>query len=206
MKLILIRHGETDLNKNGAFQGTSDMVLSDKGREQVQRLGERMKQIKIDRIISSPKKRAVETAAAIAQHHNLGIEIDDRLQEVDFGHWEGKVLWEMCRDGDEDAILYQNEKNFYPIPGEGSLNRARWRIGGFIDELKLSYWETDKTIVLVGHAAIFRMAMFHLLDMGNNFYRKFAPSNAGITVFQISKKSGARVVTFNDTSHLSDDW
>lgn len=206
MRLILIRHGETDLNKNGAFQGTSDLELSREGREQVRRLGERMKMVEIERIISSPKRRAYQTAMAVAKHHDIAVELDDRLMEVDFGDWEGKVLGEMCRDGDEDAILYRDERNFYPIPGEGSLNRARWRIGSFIDELKLKYWETDKTIVLVGHAAIFRLAMFHLLDMGNNFYRKFAPSNAGITVFQISKKHGVRVVTFNDISHLSDKW
>ncbi len=202
MEIIFIRHGETAWNPDNRFQGSSDTGLSETGKEQVRRLGERFKNRKVDRIISSPKRRAQDTAAAIAAGHGLTVETDDRLREIDYGYWEGKNLPELLAEGDSGAEGYKKDRDFYGFPGEGSLFNARYRIGSFLDELKKEYWETDKTIVLVGHAAIFRMGIFHLLDIGNIYYDRMFPANTGITVFKITKESGVRMMCYNDTAHL----
>lgn len=202
MELILIRHAQTAWNTRRCFQGSSDTPLSEYGVEQARRLGERMKNKKIDRIIASPKQRAQDTAKAIAVHHGLTVEIEERIREVEFGSWEGKNYDDLEAEGDPGIAYYCKDRDFYGFPGEQSLFNARCRIGAFLDELKRQYWETDATIVLVGHAAIFRMGIFHLLDMGNCYYDKMDPANTGVTVFQIDKEKGLKMLCFNDTAHL----
>lgn len=202
MELILIRHGETAWNPEGRFQGSTDMELSEIGKEQARLVGERLKNRKIDRIIASPMKRARDTAAAVAGHHGLTVETEERLREVDFGEWEGKNGKELREESDLHIDYYFKDRDFYGFPGEGSLANARYRVGSFLDELKWKYWETDETIVLVGHGAIFRMAIFHLLDIGNIYYSRMVPENTGITRFKISKQKGLQMICYNDTAHL----
>lgn len=202
MELILIRHGETAWNPEGRFQGTTDMELSEIGKEQVRLLGERFEHIKVDRVIASPMKRAQDTAAAVAGPSGLTVETEPRLQEVLFGEWEGTNPAELKEAGDPRIDLYLKDRDFYGFPGEGSLFNARYRIGSYLDELKWKYWETDKRIVLVGHGAIFRQAVFHLLDIGNVYYTRLILDNTGITRFKITKSNGIRMLCCNDTAHL----
>ncbi len=202
MELIFVRHAQTAWNTRHSFQGSSDTPLSEYGMEQARRLGERLKNKRIDRIIASPKQRAQDTAKAIAIHHGLTVETEESLREIDFGYWEGKNFDDLEAEGDPGLAYYRKDRNFYGFPGEGSLFNGRCRIGRFLDELKLNYWETDTTIVLVGHAAIFRMGIFHLLDIGNAYYEKLEPANAAITVFQIDKQKGLKMLCFNDAAHL----
>ena len=202
MELILIRHAQTAWNTRRSFQGSSDTPLSEVGQEQARLLGERLKKKKIDRIISSPKQRAMETARAIAAHHGLMVEAEECLREIDFGDWEGKNFDDLEAEGDIRLSYYRRDRNYYGFPGEGSLFNGRSRIGKFLEELKLKYWETDATIVLVGHAAIFRMGIFHLLDIGNAYYDRMEPANAAMTVFRIDKEKGLKMLCFNDAAHL----
>lgn len=202
MELILIRHGETAWNPEGRFQGSTDMELSEVGKEQARLLGERLKNKKIDRIIASPMKRAQQTAAAVAVHHGLTVETESRLQELDFGEWEGTNVKELREAKDPHIEYYLKDRDFYGFPGEGCLANARYRIGSYLDELKWKYWETDETIMLVGHGAIFRMAIFHLLDIGNIYHNRMLPDNTSITRFKITKKNGLKLLCYNDTAHL----
>lgn len=202
MELILIRHAQTAWNTRHSFQGSSDTPLSEWGVEQARRLGERLKNKKIDRIISSPKKRAFDTAQAIAAHHGLTVEIEERIKEIHYGRWEGKNFDDLETEGDPDIGYYRKDRDFYGFPGDQSLFSARCRIGAYLDELKRQYWETDATIVLVGHAAIFRMGIFHLLDIGNIYYEKMEPANAAMTIFRIDKEKGLKMLCFNDGAHL----
>ena len=202
MELMLIRHGVTAWNKDRRFQSNADNDLSELGREQARRLGERLKNRKITRIIASPMRRAQDTAAAIAIHHGLTVETEERLREIDYGYWEGKNSAELVAEGDPLVPYYLKDRDFYGFPGEGSFFNARNRVGSYLEELKRQYWDTDDVIILVGHAAIFRMAIFHLLDLGNVYYKRFDPANAAITSFKITKENGIQMVCFNDTGHL----
>lgn len=84
MRIVLIRHGESEANRLGIKQGkTIDTSLSELGRKQAGRVAERLKNEKIDLIYASNLKRARETAEAIAKHHNLNVIIDERLTEAD---------------------------------------------------------------------------------------------------------------------------
>ena len=90
--LYIIRHGETTGNDAGRFQGSTDCGLSERGYAQVERLGERCRDLPFEVLISSPLVRARETASAANRHHGLPMRIDADLAEMHCGDWEGKEL------------------------------------------------------------------------------------------------------------------
>ena len=89
MELYIVRHGETLWNREKRLQGREDIELSEKGREVARLTGEALMDTRIDKIFSSPLKRAYETACLIRNGRDIEIETDDRLRELSFGHFEG---------------------------------------------------------------------------------------------------------------------
>ena len=85
--LLLVRHGETDWNRDGRWQGRSDTRLNDRGREQARQLAAKLDGV--DVVYSSDLARARETADIVAQQLGLDIQVDARLRERGFGAWEG---------------------------------------------------------------------------------------------------------------------
>ena len=101
-RFYLIRHGETDWNKGGRYQGCTNIQLNDAGREQARLLGERFKFLPLDVVYVSPLDRAVATAAPLAAAHGLTPIQDAHFREINFGEWEGKELAELERECPED--------------------------------------------------------------------------------------------------------
>ena len=94
-RFYLIRHGETDWNKGGRYQGCTNIQLNDAGREQARLLGERFKFLPLDVVYVSPLDRAVATAAPLAAAHGLTPIQDAHFREINFGEWEGHTIAEL---------------------------------------------------------------------------------------------------------------
>ena len=89
--VILVRHGETDYNRQRRFQGLADIPLNKTGINQARLLAERLKDVQIDVFISSTMRRAVATTKAVAELHDMPIAYtDERLVELDYGDWAGE--------------------------------------------------------------------------------------------------------------------
>ena len=88
-EIILCRHGETEWNRQGRYQGKSDVALNERGREQARELAEALRQEPIAAVYSSTLARAYDTAVEIANVHGLKVTRDRRLDEIDQGLWEG---------------------------------------------------------------------------------------------------------------------
>ncbi|MBI4759502.1 MAG: histidine phosphatase family protein, partial [Chloroflexi bacterium] len=95
MRLLLVRHGETDWNAEERYQGTTDVPLSAQGRAQAQALTSRMAGEVLDAIYASDLQRAWQTAEVIAAPHGLPVRPEPRLREIDFGAWEGLTFDEI---------------------------------------------------------------------------------------------------------------
>ena len=95
MRIILIRHGSTIWNEEGKYQGTIDVPLSDRGRQEAEMVAERLREEKIKAIYSSNLGRARETAEIIARPHGLPVQVIDELGEINFGDWEGLTAQEI---------------------------------------------------------------------------------------------------------------
>src|SRR6476619_2227262 len=98
MNILLVRHGETTWNREGRYQGRTDIPLSETGQGQVQRLGDRLRSIPIAAAIASPLSRAKTTAEAVLAGRSLALELDPGLLEISHGAWEGKLASEVERD------------------------------------------------------------------------------------------------------------
>ena len=93
--LVLVRHGETDWNRERRYQGHADTPLNDAGRRQAGELAERLRTERLDAIYTSPLRRASETAEIIAVQHGLQAKALEALREIDVGDWQGLTLDEV---------------------------------------------------------------------------------------------------------------
>ena len=93
--LVLVRHGETDWNRDGRIQGQTDVPLNDRGREQARQLAEELVGSEFDAVYASDLARARETAEIVAARTGLPVILDADLRELDFGAWEGLTAVEI---------------------------------------------------------------------------------------------------------------
>lgn len=146
MKLLIVRHGKTEWNIQKKLQGKADIELSEEGRFQAKETSKLLEGEKIDLIISSPLKRAVQTAEIINENRKIPMIIDDRISERNFGVYEGR---------DVTTFDFNEFWSFkYPKDFEGAetLKDFFERVYKFLDELKEKY--KDKRILLVTHGGV----------------------------------------------------
>src|SRR5262245_8331457 len=97
MNILLVRHGETAWNREGRYQGRTDIPLSETGQAQVRSLGERLRAVPIKIAIASPLSRARATAEAILEGRSVTLAIEPRLSEISHGAWEGQLASDVER-------------------------------------------------------------------------------------------------------------
>jgi len=147
--IYLIRHGQTDWNKARRFQGSKDIPLNDEGRSQALKLQRSMKDVPLDFIVASPLKRAYETAEILNQAYNLPINVDEGLQEINFGRWEGLDFQTIQKEYPAEAELWLKDPGRLVIPqGEGfeEFKERVWQ--------SFLYWtnrEEYKNMAVVAH-------------------------------------------------------
>ena len=201
MRFILVRHGETPWNVTGQYQGQADIPLSERGRAQAEALGKRFETIHVDEIFASPLQRAYDTARPISEATGRPIHVVDALKELDFGQWDGHTKEENAELYGEAFTNYRIEPFHYPMSGEGTLNKAKLRVGAAIEEIKETYRHTDKTIVVVAHGGILKLVIFYLMDMTSRLYRCIELDNTSLTVIDI-EEDRCILRTLNDAHHL----
>ncbi|MBR3319813.1 histidine phosphatase family protein [Candidatus Saccharibacteria bacterium] len=161
MKLYLVRHGETDWNKEGRMQGRKGIGLNEVGVEQIKSLaGEIEKQgLKFDVCYSSPLKRAAESAEILVGG-KCEILYDERLVERDFGEFEGKSMedYSNALDGKDSTDRRANFSEYGIEPIKDVLGRAK----SFLDDLKKEYNDNEK-ILVVAHGVLLKALHFEII-------------------------------------------
>ena len=201
MKLILVRHGETYWNEERRVQGGgSDIELSETGIKKANAVALFLREENIAAIISSPLKRAVVTAEAIAKHHQLPVEIDDRLRELGVGEMEGLAVSSLGGTFTQVLMQWWREGGAERLPGGESLVELQERCWVAIEPLLVSY--KDGKVVVVSHYFVTLAIIFKALDLPLNYLAKFKIDPGGLSILEF-EDYGTRLVTFNDTSYLS---
>jgi broad specificity phosphatase PhoE len=124
MKLILVRHGQTLWNREKRIQGVTDIELSNRGKAQADCLARSLRDEKIDSIVSSPLKRAIQTAEAINRFHHLPIEPEEDLMELNMGDFEGIAFSEMIKDHGDFLTRRIEDPGSVVMPGAGGESLA----------------------------------------------------------------------------------
>jgi probable phosphoglycerate mutase len=198
--VIVIRHGETEWNRERRMQGTTDTRLSDLGRLQASALGRRLKERGFTGLYSSDLSRARDTAQAIAQHTGRNLVIDPRLQERRFGIFEGLLAAEIrTRYPDEHARFASRDPD-YEVPGGESASAFTARCLGCLAEIAMRH--PGEEVVVVSHGlvldALYRAA--HGLAHGEP--RPVPLINASMNHFGYGA-SAWRMMLWGDVSHLA---
>lgn len=173
--LYIARHGQTTWNAQNKVCGITDVELTEKGIEQATALARVIVDKKIDLIISSPLKRAIETSKIVSEICNIPMEIDARLIEQNYGIYEGV-------DRKEEAFL-NNKRNFaYKYPNGESMMQVACRVYGLIDEIKCKY--EDKNVLLISHGGVCRIINTYFRDMTNEEFFNYTLKNGELEEYR----------------------
>lgn len=160
MKLYIMRHGETDWNRQGMMQGSTDIPLNPYGIELAEqtRDGFLNEGVVFDRIFSSPLVRAAKTAQIIADGYGLPIKTDLRVQEMGFGKFEGAVIHEIRSNPKYEGIkaFFIDPANYIPVKGAESYEDVVNRLNSFLTEEIYPLETTCSNILIVCHGAVMR--------------------------------------------------
>jgi broad specificity phosphatase PhoE len=195
LRVILVRHGETEWNKVHRLQGgNSDTPLNEMGKQQAENLANRLKSERIQAVYSSPLQRAFQTAQAIARYHGREIRLLSSFKEIQVGELEGadsltmKLRWDqlLCQDNDGEARRYGVELI-------GDVQDRAW--GSIRDLAKM---HTEGTIVIVTHYVVIMSVVCAVLGLPLQHIVRLKLNPGTITAFLMNEDGTARLELFND--------
>jgi phosphoserine phosphatase len=207
VRLLLVRHGETDWNRQGRFQGHIDIPLNEAGHRQAQQAADFLASIPLDFAVTSPMKRPKETAEGILQRHpqiTLGEEPD--FCEISHGTWEGKLEAEIEQEYPGDLERWRVEPEVVQMP-EGENLQQVW-------DRAIAAWDTmvqsaraesnGKTQVglVVAHDATNKVILSHVVGAGAEKFWSFKQGNGAVSVIDYPAEGPPILQAMNITTHL----
>ena len=200
MKLIyLVRHAETEWNKERRYQGGQDIPLSNTGVEQARQLAERLRKVKFDLAYSSPLQRARQTAEIIIEGNSPPIILEPAFREINHGLWEGLRVKEIAERFPREFRFWKEKPHLAKMPQGESLHDSRQRVvPRFLDLVAQEKW---KRILIVGHGGVNRVILMHCLKMELRDYWKLIQNSTCVNLIDKTSQ-GFQVKIINDLSHL----
>jgi len=200
MRLILIRHGETEWNARGLYQGQLDSPLTGEGLAQAERLGERMRRHSpIAALYASDLARTHATAAPTSLALGLEIVSEPDLGERGYGIFQGVDKSAIQDKYPEEYAAHLTADPDYIIPGGESTRQFHTRVVAALDRLGQRY--RGKQIAVVTHGGVLTAIFNHILGLAINAPRYFATPNTGYNLVS-DAGNGWRIETMGDVSHL----
>ncbi len=198
--LTLVRHGHTEWNGLGRYQGMAPVPLSERGRVQAEYLARALAggapEAPIRAIYSSDLLRCRQTVEPIAMALDLPVVFDPRLREADYGHWQGLTREEAARWDAEAYAAYRADPDGVAIPGGESHHMLATRVGAALADVLARH--RGEHVLLVTHGGPLRAILEHYgLWRGGH-----PPGNASRTMIAVSPDGRATALFIGDVSHL----
>ncbi|MEB3269036.1 MAG: histidine phosphatase family protein [Leptolyngbya sp.] len=209
-RMLLVRHGETEWNRQKRFQGQIDIPLNENGKRQGEQAATFLKDVAIDAAATSPLSRPKETAQIILQHHPaVALEDVEDLKEIGHGAWEG--LYEQEIESGYPGLLaqWQAHPEAVQMPGPGGENLdqvwsrsiAAWKL------VVAQYSDRDRpvTVLVTAHDAVNKAILCHIVGLGPESFWKFKQGNGAVSVIDYPDgvDSAPVLTAANLTMHLS---
>ncbi|MDZ7963002.1 MAG: histidine phosphatase family protein [Aulosira sp. DedQUE10] len=206
VRLLLVRHGETEWNRQTRFQGQIDVPLNDNGRQQAQKAGEFLQNIPFDFAVSSSMLRPKETAEIILHHHpSVKLELQDGLREISHGLWEGKLEAEIEQEFPGELERWRIEPAQVQMP-EGENLQQVWErsVAAWQSIVQAASKSQLKTGLVVAHDATNKALLCHILGLPSDNFWNFRQGNGAVSVIDYpSGLDGLPVLqAMNITTHL----
>lgn len=196
---LLLRHGSTALTVERRFSGVGDPPLSDRGRAEAQAAADRLASSTAEVVVSSPLRRARETAELVAGRLGLEVAVEAAFRETDFGDWEGCTLEEVRQRWPAELANWQADYRVAPPGGESFAATTR-RVRAGLDRLLAAH--SRRTVVVVAHVTPIKTAVRLALEAppGALFRMHLDPCALSV-VDWYAEQPIVRVL--NDTAHLT---
>jgi glucosyl-3-phosphoglycerate phosphatase len=200
-RLILVRHGVTDWNREGRWQGRLDPPLSETGLREAALVAARVAAddaLRPARILSSTLARASETARVIGEAVGVAVEAEARLVEIGAGEWEGRTHAELEATDGERYLTWRTTPGYGP-PGGEPLTDAADRVRTVLADVAAS---PSWPVLLVSHGGILRYLARELLDLSPERAEALDIDNASVSSAVRADGGSWRLERWNDTLHL----
>lgn len=197
--LLLIRHAHTDAAGKQLTGWSRGVHLNDRGRREASLLAERLRDVPVRAIYSSPLERCRETAAPLARDRGLSVAIRRGLLEVDFGEWTGRTIAGLRRT--KLWRVVQHSPSRIRFPGGESLLEVQARAVAELEGIALEH--PKATVAVVTHADVVRLLLMHYAGMHLDDLQRLAVEPASVSVLAFADGS-VRVVKVNDTGGLDE--
>ena len=201
MRLILVRHGETQWNRENRVLGYADIALNEEGRRQAQRVALALKGERVDAIYSSPLQRAMETAAEIARFHQVEVGADDAFKEMDAGELDGLTYEEMREQYGDFLREWLKDAPSLKMPGGESLSELQERAWQGLERIIASH--PDGAVILVSHNFTILCIICRALGIPLTQFRRLRLNTASISSLNFGER-GISLLLLNDICHLGD--
>ena len=201
MRLLLARHGETAWNAEGRYQGREDIALSATGEAQARALGERLRELRIDRAVASPLSRARRTAElALGPDRASLLSIDAGLMEIAHGSWEGLLAPEIRERDPERARAWRETPDEVQMPGGESLQQVLDRAWPAL-QCAGEGMGADDTLLVVAHDAVNRVLLCKILGIPLAKLWRFRQAPTTLNLLEGVDAAHLDVVRLNDCTH-----
>ena len=202
MRLILVRHGQTEWNAGGRYQGQSNVALSDTGRKQARFLAERFPVRQLDAIYTSDLDRAKETAECVGKRLGLTVCPEKAFRELSFGDWEGLTYQEISSRWPEEAEKLFTAPDELVIPHGETFRDLQKRA---LDKIYSLYEKhIDQTVAVFAHGAINKTILAGLLHIPLHYLWSLRQDNTAVNILRLDD-GYVMVELINSTSHLGED-
>jgi probable phosphoglycerate mutase len=193
--LLLIRHALCDPVGRSIAGRAPGIHLNDVGRAQAERLAVRLTGVALDAVYSSPRERAVETAAVITRDRGCHPVVVDALDDLDFGRWTGRTLREL--DGDDEWRRFNSMRSIARIPGGERMLDVQSRALGALEIIRRAH--PDGRCAVVSHADVIRGTLAHFAGIHLDLMYRLEIAPASISVVHITESEVAiHGVNFSD--------
>jgi broad specificity phosphatase PhoE len=181
-RLYLTRHGETTWNLDGErYCSRTEVSLTERGKEQADRLGVLLLDVHFDAAYCSPRERSRETLARILHGQSVPRQVDERVQEMDYGDWEGLRSAEIAAAEPDAWAAWRGNSADVPCGHIGETGRqVLERAMAFLADLRANH--PGQTVLVVGHSTLNRVLIAGTLEMPLRYYRRLVQSNAALSI------------------------
>ena len=189
--IYLVRHGETDWNRHGLYQGTTDIPLNGDGERQARVLASRLHGIRWDAAYTSPLRRAIDTAEAVLNGSHIPARVVPDLREICYGLWQGRGSEPAGRCSPGLEWKWKHAPWTVRFPGGESLAEVRQRAGAAWDRIIAAH--PGETVLVCGHGHLNRVLLIHALAWPKERFWRIAQPNT--CCYQIATSGAESVCT-----------
>ncbi|GJM11925.1 MAG: phosphatase [Pseudohongiella sp.] len=210
MEIHLIRHGETDWNKERRVQGQSESQLTELGIQQAKELGQRIAHIDFDKIYCSSSLRTRQTAQHAFPAANVAIEYLDTLREIFLGPWEGHLYDDLAQSQPDSHLHFWEQPHLFQVEGAESFFELQQRAVDAVSKIESSHRANStvtRKVAVVSHGALIKSYLCHV--EGRSMDQLWAPPRMhncahSIVAFGADNASGASIIQYADQPFIKE--